>query len=191
MDSKQISIFFKNDDVKKDIMDSASPFEKYIILMNETLQEENRNLMIQIKDQESKINEFEEDNENYDNSKRYTKGLLKNFVELDRLRIKIHDIYNTRNTEYKEKLKKMYNYNTIFVYFIIVLLAFIWKIEFLEIYQFYFLTCTLSVNVYIIQMIFYKLKISDECNMKIDFIEKEIKKISDSQDFLNEYIDCI
>jgi hypothetical protein len=191
MDSKQISIFFKNDDVKKDIIENASPYEKYIILMNETLQEENRNLMIQIKEQESKIDEFEEENENYDNSKRYTKGLLKNFVELDRLRIKIHDIYDTRNTDYKENLKKMYKYNTVFVYFIIALLAFIWKIEFFKNYQFYFLAFILSVNVYIIQIIFYKLKISDEYNIKIDIIEKEIKKISDSQDFLNEYIDCI
>lgn len=191
MDSKQISIFFKNDDVKKDTMDNASPYEKYIILMNETLQEENRYLHIKIRDNESKINELEEDNENYDNSKRYTKGLLKNFVELDKLRKQIHTIYDIRNTDYKEKIKKLYNYNIIFVYFIIAFVGFIWKINFFENYQFYWFTFNVFVNVYIIQVIFYKLKVSDQYDAKITDIEKEIRKMNESQDFLNEYIDCI
>jgi len=191
MDSKQISIFFKNEDIKKDVLDNASSYEKYIILMNETLQEENRNLQIQIKEQELKINEFEEENENYDNSKRYTKGLLKNFVQLDVLRTKIHSIYHKRNFDNELLYKKLYNYNNISIYFIIFLLAFIWKIEVFNNYQFYFFTFTVTLYVYIIQMIFYKLKVSNDYDIKINDYEKEIKKISDSQDFLNEYIDCI
>ena len=40
-------------------------------------------------------------------------------------------------------------------------------------------------------MIFYKLKVSDQYDAKITDIEKEIRKMNESQDFLNEYIDCI
>lgn len=191
MDSKQISIYFKNDKIENDVLHNASSYEKYIILMNETLQDENRKLQAQIKDQESKISEYEEENENYDNSKRYTKGLLKNFIEIDKLRKKIHDIYDNRNFNNESKLKKLYNYNRLFEYFIVLLVAFLWKVEFFENLQLYFYALTVFMYVYVIEVFFYKMKIPTEYNDKIFEIEKEIKKISDSQDFLNEYIDCI
>lgn len=191
MDSKQISIYLKNDKIENDVLHNASSYEKYIILMNETLQDENRKLQAQIKDNESKISEYEEDNENYDNSKRYTKGLLKNFIEIDRLRKKIHDIYDNRNFNNESKLKKLYNYNRLFEYFIILLIAFLWKVEFFESFQLYFYVSTVFMYVYVIEVFFYKMKTPTEYNDKIFETEKEIKKISDSQDFLNEYIDCI
>lgn len=191
MDSKQISIYLKNENIEKEVLHNASSYEKYIILMNETLQDENRKLQAQIKDNESKISEFEEENENYDNSKRYTKGLLKNFIEIDKLRKKIHDIYDNRNFNNESKLKKLYNYNRLSEYLIVLLVAFLWKLEFFENLQLYFYTLTVFMYVYVIEVLFYKLKTPTEYNDKIFEIEKEIKKISDSQDFLNEYIDCI
>jgi hypothetical protein len=191
MDSKQISIYLKNDKIENDVLHNASSYEKYIILMNETLQDENRKLQAQIKDNESKISEYEEENENYDNSKRYTKGLLKNFIEIDKLRKKIHDIYDNRNFNNESKLKKLYNYNRLFEYFIILLVAFLWKVEFFENFQLYFYVSTVFMYVYVIEVFFYKMKTPTEYNDKIFETEKEIKKISDSQDFLNEYIDCI
>jgi len=92
-DAREVNIYFKNqNDTEKVFRDlPSSSHERYIILMNETLQTENRVLTKRNSELEKRIDELEEENENYDTSKRYTRGLLKNFVELERLHSKISD----------------------------------------------------------------------------------------------------
>ena len=92
-----INIFLKNNDNttdKNDILKDSTPYERYIIQMNETLQIDNRNLVKEVNDLEKKNNELEEENESYDTSKRYTRGLLKNLVELEKLHSQI--TFNTK-----------------------------------------------------------------------------------------------
>ena len=91
-----VNIFFKNDTDKEKVLKDSSSYERYIILMNELLQSENRDLAYKNADLQQQIAQLESDNETYDNSKRYTRGLLKNLVELEKLRNDVSKISKTR-----------------------------------------------------------------------------------------------
>jgi len=87
-DTKDINIFFKNTDQQRGVLDTATPHEKYIILMNGTLHETNKELSEQVTSLSDTVAELEEDNRRMEISKTYMKGLLKNFAEVDKLRVK-------------------------------------------------------------------------------------------------------
>ena len=195
-----INIFLKNNDNttdKNDILKDSTPYERYIIQMNETLQIDNRNLVKEVNDLEKKNNDLEEENESYDTSKRYTRGLLKNLVELEKLHSQI--TFNTKFIllENDKYIKNFYNnqkyYFRLLEYFYIIFFSFTFNLNLFTYLQFFIFSISIgSVFIYN-EYMFYIFNIPDFNleRQKIKDVEQEIKKINDSQDFLNDYIDCL
>ena len=136
-----INIFLKNNnDNTNDILKDSTTYERYIIQMNETLQIDNRNLVKEVHDLEEKKNLLEEENESYDTSKRYTRGLLKNLVELQKLHSQI--TFNTKFIllENDKYIKNFYNnqkyYFRLLEYFFIILFSFIFNLNLFTYLQF-------------------------------------------------------
>ena len=77
-----VRIFISGQADEDKILRGASPHEKYIILMNDTLQAEYRQSTRKIVDLEAHICELEADNETMESGRTYMKGLLKNFIEI-------------------------------------------------------------------------------------------------------------
>ena len=79
---ENVNIYLGQSTEKDKVLADASPHERYIILMNETLQVDNRRLAGTVTDLESQVEELESDNSSMEKSKTYMKGLLKNFIEM-------------------------------------------------------------------------------------------------------------
>ena len=86
--TENIHIYLNSKEKKDDVLQTATPQEKYIILMNDNLNYKNKELEGHINDLESQIEIFEEDTNSMEKDITYMKGLLKNFY-------KIHDWYKT------------------------------------------------------------------------------------------------
>ena len=63
MDNKDVNIYFTNDKTRDNTLKDSTPYERYIILMNESLQSENKKLCSENNVLESRISELEEENE--------------------------------------------------------------------------------------------------------------------------------
>ena len=79
---ENINIYLGTKANQDKILNDASPHERYIILMNDTLQLDNRKLTGMVTDLESQVVELESDSDRMEKSKTYMKGLLKNFIEM-------------------------------------------------------------------------------------------------------------
>lgn len=196
-DENKLNIYFKSDEVKSNIFNGSSSHERYIILMNETLQTENRNLSAQLKELENKISESEEEIDRYDVSKRYTKGLLKNLVELDKFKSIIannnENIANKTSSDLNDYKIKARRHVRILAALMFVLFGVFWETKFFNNMQFFAVFFIAVFNNAFMENMISNLVIQkfleekDE-NLKV---KESIKKISDSQDFLNDYIDNI
>lgn len=192
-----VNIFFKNDTDKEKVLKDSSSYERYIILMNELLQSENRDLAYKNADLQQQISQLESDNETYDNSKRYTRGLLKNLVELEKLRNDVSKISKTRFngiekyiTTYYEQQKQYFTYLKSIM---IGIIAVIFHFKFFTTYQFILCFVLVSSPIIFLELHFRKFKIpSYKADGEIiKAKEASIKEISDSQDYLSELIDNI
>jgi vacuolar-type H+-ATPase subunit I/STV1 len=192
-----VNIFFKNDDVKNEVLKGASAHEKYIILQNQTLQEEQRDLSSQVKELETRVKELEEENETYDESKRYTRALLKNLVELERYKSKISDISQNINknttTKFEEYTKTQLRYFRFLQAFLAVVLAVVYNINMFDVLQLCFLGIFIAIPVGFTEFFFYNLTLykSNEDLKTIEEIESKIKQINQNEDFLHKYIECV
>jgi len=80
-----INIYLHREADKERVLSGSSPQEKYIILMNDTLQADNKRLTKQIDVLENQVEELEGDIERMDKGKACLKGMLNNFNEIDKL----------------------------------------------------------------------------------------------------------
>ena len=193
--NKDVNIFFSNDNTKDNTLKDSTPYERYIILINETLQAENRKLSSEIHELEKNIGQLEEENESYDNSKRYTRGLLKNLVELEKMHSQIsvkHKLMFLDSKDYIQTYFKKYIYLFRLLESIMICLsAIIYHNNVFDTIQFSLFSIFFIFPLIFTEMIFSKFDSPKYIN---DFeiikeIEDKIKKIRDSQDFLSDYID--
>ena len=195
MDNKDVNIYFTNDKARDNTLKDSTPYERYIILMNESLQSENKKLCSENNVLESRISELEEENELYDNSKRYTRGLLKNLVELEKLHSEIsakHKLMFLDSKNYINSYFKKYIYQfRIFETFLFCLSAIIYHNNIFSYKQFLLFSIFFITPVVFTEIIFNKfdLPLYTKDIEIIKETEEKIKKISDSQDFLSDYID--
>lgn len=183
--------------MKNQIMNGSSSHERYIILMNETLQMENRKLSEQVKELEYKVVDSEEEIDKYDVSKRYTKGLLKNLVELEKFRAIVannnQNIINVLNTDLQQYSVKAKRHIRILESIMFVLLAIFWETKYFDNIQIFTVFFVILFNISFVENMHSNLPrrqfiVENEENQKVN---ESIKKIKDSQDFLTDYIDNI
>lgn len=191
--TENVNIYMKNDSVKDNILKDSSSYEKYIILMNESLHYENKELNIAIKKLENQISDYEEEVDMYDTSKRYTKGLLKNLVELEKMRNKISENNDKLYLQIRNEHNKIYKNNKFYMRFyeLITLIIFsvFYEIKIIELNHFFIFMFFIIINFYMFEK--NNKKIEDIKCLENDDLFIKIKKINDSQDFLNDYIDNI
>ena len=194
-----IRIYLNKKDEADTVLSSSTPEQRYIILMNDNLQGDNRELRAKVAELENRVQELETDVDKYDTSNRYIKGILKNFVEVEKLNKELVVIYNGMNLKLSNSFidsKKTLNHN------INVLELFIVSFMFLLL-NFHFITFyTLVENISCIVVIGTTLVLChvnihkyyssfDFCSEtdRIKKVNSDIKSITDSQDFLSEHID--
>jgi TolA-binding protein len=88
----RVNIFLGNDSTKNEILSGASPQEKYIILVNDTLQTENRQHIDRVKELESQVEDLEGDIERMEKGKACLKGMLNNFNEMNKMKTNVAKI---------------------------------------------------------------------------------------------------
>ena len=192
-----VNIFFKTDKDNEKVLKDSSSYERYIILMNELLQSENRDLAYKNAELQQQITQLESDNETYDNSKRYTKGLLKNLVELEKLRNDVSKISKSRFSGFEKYITTYYDtqkqYFTYLKSIMIGIIAIIFHFKIFTTFQFILYIISVSSPIIFSELHFRKFKIpsykADDAVIKAK--ENLIKEISDSQDYLSELIDNI
>ena len=102
--SYNINIFEKNKDVVRKADNSS---QEYIILQNEALTNQNKGFIVEIQQLKIQIDELEEESDRYEKSKTYMRGLLKNFVEMNKDRNLIIQEYS----KYIQSLDTYFNTN--------------------------------------------------------------------------------
>ena len=202
---------FKNNESQ--IEQSSNKSESYIILMNEDLNNKNRDYIIEIEQLTYQVNDLEEMNDKSEKSITYMRGLLKNIIGLKKLINEVNKIYKEHDKNILEinkcisnlvlNLNKSINILPI-IYSIVIVLCFLMNISNLYniIIQTFVIVITLLINfTYVNLDIRFILEYSKYNNSKniifsstrkyINEKEEEIKKIEDANDFLNEYVDVI
>ena len=196
--SESVNIFFRDNKDKQDLNKTASPYEKYIILMNETLQMENRQHLALNKKIESELEEVQEENDKLDTSCRYMRGLLKNLVELEKLKTSACTSLTRINSSYETKFGKdrdsIRRCMMIYEAFLVILLSALLQLYFLELSEFIFLLgLGVGNSIFVRNYIIKKFEIP--CcvveNADINEINLKIKKLKDGTDYLHEYIDSL
>ena len=167
--SDSINIYLGNQETKSSILSDLSPERKYIILQNDTLHSENRNL-------NNKINEL-------------IKGMLKNFVEIDKL-YRIVDIKQTENQiKMQEKMKylKLSFMCESFKYRVLSILFFIFCFYIGNSYLFFVFDKFLFLYIYINYVKKFNIDVQYEIIIKES--RSKIDEIHKAQDYISDLID--
>jgi hypothetical protein len=190
-----IHIHLKNSEDAKCGKVIPDAFQQYVIEQNKTLQQENRTYREQIKDQEFKNEELEDEGDKHDASKRYIKGLLKNLIIVDEMREKICDLENKTTDEISDTIDtfkvRAYKHLRFFEMLMALLAAIAWEYaDYSGVMVLYPLLLTFVAfqestlaNLIIVE--------NRERRKRIKAIAKEIKEISRAQEFIHEHIDSL
>ena len=191
--TESLRIFLNNNDDKLN-GGISSQHERYIILMNSSLQEKNEASVVQIKELELRIEELENEGDRSDTNRNYIKGLLKNFHEMHKWN---ENIIKTE-TEIREDKRLFINvyknranwHLRILQAWFIVLSGLVW-----EYYSSFEFTATMSVFIVITSFqtsMIRNLNIPDflEKEKKIKNLTAEKKKVTKAQDYIYEFIDA-
>ena len=184
---------------KEKILDNAKTYEKYVILQNETLHTNVNELNNEVKRLECFVEELEEDNSRMEKSKGYTKNLLKNFAELDKLNIKWRKESNKHYKEIQVKQKKIIKSVVdcvcLFQFFASVYVA-VCFYYFNGIFRFMGEMMIYGVSLYLSVKFINNNSKHIQFNLiektdKVKTINEDIKKINECYDFIHEYIDNV
>ena len=195
--NKQINIFLNSEEKKEKVFENSTSFERYIILQNETLQIKNKDLEEEVSRLSSSNDELEEDNGRMETGKRYTKNLLKNFVELDKLRVKVDEESSSYYKSIKNKnivfKNRLYKHIRIFQFFMSIISCLILFDDEYSIQMFVNLVNLLCVVSFLESMMINSCKHIDiklvHNNKTIKNLNKDIKEITDCYDFIHEHLD--
>lgn len=189
---EKISIYFNNKDKKSELLDTASTSEKYIILMNDTLQLQNNQKDLLIKEQELQIEDFEEEIAKDEKNIVYLKGLLKNFHEMNKWYEELDKLNDKNFKNLEEQLKINYKF---YIYKIRILESIL--IFFLSIsYFFYNFTDFITTFLILSFVIYFQEFVIKAADVRITTKEDRVKelknKIQDTlkgQDYIFEFLD--
>lgn len=196
----KVNIFLNSLEEKNEKVNNTNSnvnvYEKYVIVQNDTLLHKNAELHNENMDLKKTIDNLEDENERMEKSVRYMKGLLKNFSELDKLRIEMDknksDLCLKSRDIYKSYVKEVGVDVRIIESIITVVMLFG---MYLNIFNILFFTIGAVFITYLEKnkKLLNNLQINDLLNLsknqKLMDIEKSIKQITDAYDFIYECID--
>jgi hypothetical protein len=194
---ENIHIYLKTDKEQDHVLKNTSSYEKYIILSNETLQHENKNLVTENSKLLNQIDQLQEDFEKSENSIRYMRGFLKNIVIMEQLSNKKTAEFKKINKDFN-KIVSSYNYKTIkhlryLQAILIIIIAIIYETNFFSTLQTFVL-----IFISLIFSAFHESTIREMASpdigsnlIAINTIEMELNELKKGQDFLHDYIDIM
>ena len=196
-EQKEIVNIYLSGKNKENVLEGSSPHERYIILMNETLQTENRELKNCVKDLEIKNEELETDSDRSEVSKKYTIGLIRNFAEIDKMRkevvlkdLNINKLNKIYVVDFQNKAKVHLRYLQAILFSVFSLC---WEFEMFSYERFSFVLFVVLFILSFIERLVQNITLPkhDKEENEIEEMMTEIKKITDAQDYLHEYLDAI
>ena len=192
-DNKPVNIFFKTNKSKDETFKGSTPFDRYIILQNETLHEENKQLISKVNELQTENSSLQEDNDKYDNSTRYFKALLKNLSELEKLSTVVSnevEILSNKNFNIYKNFKFKAQRHIYYLEAIMILvMAILYEFRFLSQLQSIVVVFILLFNIAFTQNMLNNLVCDNIENLVINNTKKKIEEIHKGQDYLSEYID--
>ena len=122
-DDKHLHInIFKDNTNKNKVEEASNKSEMYLILMNEELNNKNRDYLNELNESKQENDSLTEENERMEKSVTYQRGLLHNFDEINNMRKKLNNIQNdiiVLNKQYIKDFGKLYqNYYAFFKMFL-------------------------------------------------------------------------
>jgi len=200
-----INIYKEN---KESVDSSSNKAEAYIILMNEELNNKNRELIQQLSDLTYEKEQLEEDNEKMEKSTTYQRGLLHNLSELNKLEVEVSKNEKELNKNLieenkylKQKIKdKEYNAK-LFVGLVFIVLLIQSSIQLISFVSLIYIILS-SIGVFILgkfnNSLIFSVNSLEKFEKKRDVITDyikaksgEIKKITSSSDFIGDFIDSM
>jgi hypothetical protein len=188
-----INIYLHSQETKDGVLAGSSSHERYIILMNDTLQLENKKITSIVTELESKVEQLEDELGSSEVRNNNIKGLLKNFHEmnkwysdLDMLKSSIISKIHTDINQYKYKAKK---HIRIFECGLLCVLALVY--ENCSTYDFVSMLFLLSIVVSFQESLLLNLQLP-ECiyeKQLINQLKEDISKTTKAQDYIHEFID--
>jgi hypothetical protein len=192
-DNKPVNIFFKSNKIREETLKGSTPFDRYIILQNETLQEENRQLTSKVNDLQNKNSSLQEEIDKYDNSSRYFKALLKNLTELEKLSgiivCEIEILSNKNFNIYKNFKFKAQRHIYYLEAIMILIMGILYEFKFLNHLQSIVIVFIILFNIAFTQNMLNNLVYDNIENPLINNTKKKIDDIHKGQDYLSDYID--
>jgi len=195
-DSKEegVHIYLKSDGRREDkVLESASAHERYIILMNDSLQHRAEKDLCKIKELEAKVSELEDEGDRADTRRNYIKSLLKNFHEMHKMNEKLAIFEADMKKETQDfvkayKARASWHLRVLHAIFVVVL-GLGW--EFTEVGNVAALVCILAMMVAFHRSLLQNLRLPlfTEREEKVKELNEEKKKILDAQDYIHEFID--
>jgi hypothetical protein len=193
-------------DNKETINSSNNPTESYIIQVNEELNNKNKDLILELEIIKSEKDTIEEDNDKMEKSSTYQRGLLHNLNELNKLenaitskQKELHKLLFNENEKIEKHIKDFEYDSKLFMCFCGVIILFQCILGIIDIVSSITLISEIGGLLYM-SGLHTKIKYGSEPENElkkqtiIEFIEfknEEIKKIKNSSDFLEDYIDTI
>lgn len=212
METQKVNIVLNTEEKKDKVLKSDNSTNEYIIMMNDHLQYENRELREKVNEQTTEISTLEEDCDKSEKSIRYMKGLLKNMNEIRNNAIEsrnlTHKTYLAIRSKYREEArlvslipKVVYYYLGVLFVFMMFLMLYIGSIEgCIGVFVLSFINTMALVLGFLFNGMmpedFMKTyekenELMTETSKKVKELDTQIKKTEDSIDFINETIDNI
>jgi hypothetical protein len=191
---ERVHIYLKSDGKNESaVLEGASAHERYIILMNDTLQLRAENQLGTIKELEARIETLEEEVDRSDTRRNYVKGLLKNFHEMHKWNEELAVLEYNMKKEIREfvrsyRSRAAWHLRVLHTLFCVVL-ALGW--EFAGVWDVALLGSLLAVIVAFQYSMLQNLTLpackKEEANVKELNVQK--KKVLKAQDYIHEFID--
>lgn len=161
-------------DRKAEIAQSNDPSKTYILLQNEELSNQNKQLIVQYKELEAEKNEIDELLDKIDRDKKHMKDFIKTSVQSNNIRKSI--VQNHQNLE-KYNTYIYYSFQTlVIIHFLLIGLA----------------APSIFLNVYLLSYLsVYPLARESTRGIveSIDKYNKELGELEKNNDFLSDYVD--
>lgn len=189
-----VHIYLKSDGkAEAKVLEGASVHERYIILMNDSLQHRAEKDLCKIKELEAKVSELEDEGDRADTRRNYVKSLLKNFHEMHKMNEKLAIFEADMKKETQDfvkayKARASWHLRILHAIFVVVL-GLGW--EFTEVGNVAVLACIFATMVAFHHSMMQNLRLPlfTEREEKVKELNEEKKKILDAQDYIHEFID--
>lgn len=178
---------------KDTLLAKASVHERYIILMNDTLQQRNKEAEMKITRLENQIEELENQSDRDDKRRNYIKGLLKNFHELHKWNDELYQLESKMRKGSRTTILLYKNRASWHLRLLLIIFTILMGIS----YEFHEFWVTFQLG--ILLLIIASFQISTLKNLvaptfpklekKVEEIQGLKEKVLVAQDYIHEFID--